>query len=136
MNASDVVVVAADVAVAAGLGWWFFGSKKTTDTAVDGGVQTVRVTIRDGYTPSRIRAQVGTPLRLVFDRQESGDCTSRVVFLDFGVSADLPAFTETTVEFSPTTVGDFGFACDMNMIHGVLTVRNRSGTRSRSGCVQ
>ena len=122
MNASDVVVVAADVAVAAGLGWWFFGSKKTTDTAVDGGVQTVRVTIRGGYTPSRIRAQVGTPLRLVFDRQESGDCTSRVVFPDFGVSADLPAFTETTVEFSPTTVGDFGFACGMNMIHGVLTV--------------
>jgi Cu+-exporting ATPase len=122
VNASDVVVVAADVAVAAGLGWWFFGSKKTTDTAVDGGVQTVRVTIRGGYTPSRIRAQVGTPLRLVFDRQESGDCTSRVVFPDFGVSADLPAFTETTVEFSPTTVGDFGFACGMNMIHGVLTV--------------
>ena len=87
-----------------------------------GDVQTVRITIRGGYTPSRIRARVGTPLRLVFDRQESGDCTSRVVFADFGVSADLPAFTETTVEFFPTIVGEFGFACGMNMIHGVLTV--------------
>lgn len=132
MNANDVVVVAADAAVAASLGWWFFGPKKTTDTAVDGGVQTVRVTIRGGYTPSRIRARVGTPLRLVFDRQESGDCTSRVVFPDFGVSADLPAFTETTVEFSPTTVGDFGFACGMNMIHGVLTVEE---TATQPGAV-
>ena len=124
MNANDVIVVAADAAVAAALGWWFFGPKKSTDTAVDGDVQTVRVTIRGGYTPSRIRARVGTPLRLIFDRQESGDCTSRVVFADFGVSADLPAFAETTVELSPTTVGEFGFACGMNMIHGVLTIEN------------
>ena len=122
MNVSDVGVVATDLAIAAGLGWWFFGPKKSTETAVEGDVQTVRVTVHGGYTPSRIRAHAGTPLRLVFNRQESGDCTSRVVFPDFGVSADLPAFTETAVELLPTSPGEFGFVCGMNMIHGVLTI--------------
>jgi Cu+-exporting ATPase len=121
MSASDVIVVAGDLAVAAGLGWWFFGPKHTTETALDGDVQTVHVTIHGGYTPNRIRARAGVPLRLVFDRQESGDCTSRVVFPDFGVSAELPAFAETTVELVPESSGEFGFACGMN-IHGVLAV--------------
>ena len=130
MNVTDVAVIAADLAIAAGLGWWFFGPKRSTATAVDGDVQTVRVTVHGGYTPSRIRAHAGTPLRLVFNRQESGDCTSRVVFPDFGVSADLPAFTETTVELLPTVPGDFGFACGMNMIHGVLTVEDDAAHQS------
>ena len=127
MNANDIVVVAADLAIAAGLGWWFFGPKKTTETALEGDAQTVRVTVHGGYSPNRIRARVGVPLRLVFDRQESGDCTSRVVFPDFGVSADLPAFAETTVELPPELPGEYGFACGMNMIHGVLTVEDCAG---------
>jgi len=124
VSANDAVVVAVDAAIAASLGWWFFGPKKSTETAVEGDVQTVRVTVHGGYSPSRIRARAGTPLRLVFNRQESGDCTSRVVFPDFGVSADLPAFAETTVELLPESPGDFGFACGMNMIHGVLLVED------------
>ena len=127
MSANDVVVVVADAIAAVGLGWWFFGPKKSAETSLEGDVQTVRVTIQGGYSPSRIRARSGTPLRLVFNRQESGDCTSRVVFPDFGVSADLPAFTETTVELLPESAGEFGFACGMNMIHGVLTVEDDPG---------
>ena len=131
MSTNDVVIVAADAVIAAGLGWWFFGPKKSTETAVEGDIQTVRVTVHGGYSPSRIRARAGTPLRLIFDRQETGDCTSRVVFPDFGMSADLPAFQETAVELLPTSPGEFGFACGMNMIHGVLTVDD--GTRSPVG---
>ncbi len=62
------------------------------------------------------------PLRLIFDRQEAGDCSSRVLFSDFGVSASLPAFERTTVDLVPDEVGEFGFACGMNMIHGRLLV--------------
>ena len=132
MSTSDVVVVAADLAVAAGLGWWFFGPKRTTVSALEGDVQTVRVTVRGGYSPNRISARAGVPLRLIFDRQESGDCTSRVVFPDLGVSAELPAFAETTVEMLPRNPGVFAFACGMNMIHGVLTVE---GSTSQSAVV-
>jgi len=129
VNPSDVIVVAVDVAIAAGLGWWFFGPKRAATTDVTDGVQSVRVTIRGGYTPSRITARAGVPLRLVFDRQESGDCTSRVVFLDLGVSSDLPAFTETTVDLPPEPAGEYGFACGLNMIHGVLVVADQ-GTKT------
>jgi Cu+-exporting ATPase len=54
----------------------------------------------------------------VFDRQEGGDCTSRVVFPDFEVSQTLPAFQRTNVEFTPDQAGDFGFVCGMSMVHG------------------
>jgi len=127
MSAGDVAVVAADIVAAAGLGWWFFGPKPMAEAAEAGGTQEVRVVVRGGYSPSRILAHAGVPLRLVFDRQESGDCTSRVVFPDFGVSADLPAFAETSVELRPESPGEFGFACGMNMIHGILTVEDSDG---------
>ncbi len=136
MSASDIVVVAVDLMVAAGLGWWFFGPKKTTTSELEGGVQTVHVTVRGGYSPNRISARTGVPLRLVFDRQESGDCTSRVVFPDLGVSAELPAFAQTVVEIVPDAPGVYAFACGMNMNHGVLTVDDESvsaTTRAATG---
>jgi Cu+-exporting ATPase len=130
MSVADVIVVAADLALGAGLAWWFFGPKHETATTVAGATQSVRVTVRGGYTPNRILVRVGVPLELVFDRQESGDCTSRVVFPDFGVSADLPAFAETTVHLVPEVVGEFGFVCGMNMVHGVLVVEGEIAAAS------
>ena len=56
------------------------------------------------------------------DRQESGECTNRVVFADLGVNAGLPAYTKTMVRLRPDRAGRFGFACGMNMIHGTLVV--------------
>jgi len=64
----------------------------------------------------------GVPLHIVFDRQESGDCTSRVVFPDFAVNRALPAFAHTAVQLMPDRAGEFGFACGMNMVHGTLVV--------------
>ena len=127
MSTTQIVIVGVDAVVAAGLGWWLFGVKPTTDMAFAGGVQEVRVTVRGGYSPNRIRARTGVPMRPVFDRQESGDCTSRVVFPDFGASADLPAFGESSLEFTPTAPGEYGFACGMNMIHGTLVVEDGVG---------
>jgi Cu+-exporting ATPase len=78
--------------------------------------------VRGGYHPDVIRVRQGVPVELVFDRQESGDCTSRVVFGDFALSAALPAFEQTTVRLTPARAGSFGFACGMNMVHGTLLV--------------
>lgn len=89
MSLSDVLVIAAVVMAVAALAWWFFGPKPAAEAELAGGVQEIRVRVRGGYAPSRIHARPGVPVRLVFDRQESGDCTSRVVFPDLGVSADL-----------------------------------------------
>jgi Cu+-exporting ATPase len=130
MNLFNVSVVAGDLAVGGGLAWWFFGPKHETSTIVAGATQSVRVTVRGGYTPNRILVRAGVPLELVFDRQESGDCTSRVVFPDFGVSADLPAFAQTTVHLVPEVAGEYGFVCGMNMVHGVLVVEGETGAAS------
>ena len=62
------------------------------------------------------------PVRLLFDRQESGDCSSRMVFSDFKVNQVLPAFETTTVELLPEEPGEYQFACGMNMLHGKLRV--------------
>jgi hypothetical protein len=49
------------------------------------------VTVKGGYRPEVIRVRQGVPVEPTFDRQESGDCTSLVVFPDFRASAALPA---------------------------------------------
>jgi Cu+-exporting ATPase len=122
MSTADIMVLIVAVAVVAGLGWYFFGPRRARTAQVADGVQRVEVTVRGGYQPELIRARQNVPLELVFDRQESGDCTSRVVFGDLGVNAALPAFTRTTVRLNPARAGSFGFACGMNMIHGTLVI--------------
>ena len=133
MSLNDILVIAAAAVVIAGLAWWFFGPEPAAETAEARGVQEIRVKVRGGYTPGRIRARPGVPVRLVFDRQESGDCTSRVVFPDLGVSAGLPAFAETAVELPALKPREYGFACGMNMIHGLLAVDGTAGGKPADG---
>ncbi|MFI7413496.1 heavy metal translocating P-type ATPase [Streptomyces sp. NPDC049627] len=122
MGAVDVVVVLASVLLVCALGWYFFGPRRAGAARLEGGVQRVEVTVRGGYTPDLIKVRQGTPVELVFDRQEAGECTSRVVFPDLKVGAGLPAHPRTTVRLNPEHPGSFGFACGMNMIHGTLLV--------------
>jgi Cu+-exporting ATPase len=122
VSAADVIVLFASTALIDGLGWFFFAPRKARTAEVRGGVQRLEVVVRGGYRPDVIRVLQGVPVELVFDRQESGDCTSRVVFGDFALSAALPAFARTTVRLDPVRAGSFGFACGMNMVHGTLIV--------------
>jgi Cu+-exporting ATPase len=122
MNVGDIIVVVTAVAALGGLGWFFFGPRKARTAELAGGVQRATVTVRGGYSPEELRVRQGVPVELVFDRQESGECTSRVVFPDFRVSTGLPAYQQTTVRLDPAEAGEFGFACGMNMIHGTLIV--------------
>jgi Cu+-exporting ATPase len=119
---AEILVSLGGVALIAALAWFFFGPRAVHGAELRRGVQEIEVTVKGGYSPNLIRAREGVPLRLVFDRQESGDCTSRVVFPDFGVSRSLAPFARTTVEFTPKRSGEFGFACGMNMVHGTLLV--------------
>ena len=122
MTGVEITVIAGGAAVIAVLVWFFFGPRRAEGAEMRGGFQEVEITVRGGYSPNLIRVRQGIPLRLVFDRQENSDCSSRVVFPDFGVSKSLAAFGRTTVELNPERVGEFGFACGMNMLHGILIV--------------
>ena len=104
-----LVTIGGAVAIAA-LAWFFFGPKKARAAEMRGGVQEIEITVKGGYSPDLIRLQQGVPVRLIFDRQEGSDCTSRVVFPDFQLSKSLPAFQRTSVEFTPDKAGEFGFA--------------------------
>ncbi|WP_282696573.1 heavy metal translocating P-type ATPase [Streptomyces sp. CC208A] len=128
MTGADVVVIVVAAGLIALLGRYFFGPRKAGTARLEGGVQRVDVTVRGGYSPSLIKVREGTPVELVFDRQEAGECTSRVVFPDLRVGAGLPAHTRTTVRLDPGRPGTFGFACGMNMIHGTLVVEPADGT--------
>jgi len=118
----DLVVILAGGALIGALAWFFFGPKRAASAQLRGGVQEVTVIVKGGFVPDVIQVTEGVPVRLTFDRQESGDCTSKVVFPDFQLSQTLPAFAQTTVELLPTEPGTFGFACGMNMVHGRLLV--------------
>jgi plastocyanin domain-containing protein len=81
------------------------------------GAQRAVVTVRGGYHPEVVRGAEGAPVELIFDRQESGECTSRVVFPELGVTATLPAHERTTVRLYPDRAGSYEFACGMNKTH-------------------
>ncbi len=122
MSVIDGVVLVGAL-VLTGLGaWYFFGPKKYHQAELAEGVQIIRVTVKGGYSPDVIQVAPGVPVRILFDRQESGDCSSRVVFPDFHVNQALPAYATTAVEFLPQEPGEYEFACGMNMIRGRILV--------------
>lgn len=79
MSAAQIIVTLAGAISIAVLACFFFRSRTATEAVEQGGVQEVRVVVPGGYSPDEIRARTGLPLRIVFDRQEDGDCSSRVV---------------------------------------------------------
>jgi Cu+-exporting ATPase len=124
MDGSQLAVTLGGVGAIGLLAWYFFGPKQSHAARVMGNVQEIVVTVKGGYSPDVIRVRKGVPLRLIFDRKEAGECSSRVVFPDFQVSKTLAPFAKTTLEFTPDKAGEFGFACGMNMLHGTLIVED------------
>ena len=119
---------------AAALTWlvlrFFFGMQKATAGAMDasGERQSATITVKGGYSPAVISMRTGTPITLTFDRQETGECTSHVVFADAGLDAMLPGNATTDVELPALPAGEYPFACGMNMVHGLLRVEGEDGS--------
>jgi plastocyanin domain-containing protein len=123
VDATAVGVIVAGVLLIAFILWYFFGEKDRTAAEVrEGGMQQVKVTVKGGYSPDVIVVKQGVPLRLDFYRDETASCSEQVIFGDFGIARDLPAFRTTPVEFTPEKAGEFTFTCGMNMLRGKLIV--------------
>ena len=110
------------------MSWYFFGPKRYHQAELDDGFQVIKVTVTGGYSPNVIQVRPGTPVRLLFDRRESGDCSSRVVIPDFTVNQVLPAVKTTSVELVPEVAGEYEFACGMSMIHGKVRAVGEAAT--------
>jgi plastocyanin domain-containing protein len=109
--------------------WWFLGRKQQQQQAIQSnGVQEVLITVDGGYRPDRVIVVVDEPVRLSFDRLDSNSCLDEVLIPDFGISTHLPVGQTTTVEFTPTKVGEYAFTCGMRMFRGVIEVKERNPT--------
>ena len=111
MSVSQYVVTAVGLAAIVWVLWYFLLSKgSATEAPTAAGVQEVRVVVKGGYTPDTIVVRVGQPVRLQFYRDETADCSDRVVFEDFGIDTvmvELAAETsiiEKTLSTPPTSL--------------------------------
>jgi plastocyanin domain-containing protein len=104
--------------------WWFLGRKQQQQQAIQSnGLQEVLITVDGGYRPDRIIVNIGEPVRLSFDRLDRNSCLDEVLIPDFGISTRLPVGQTTTVEFTPTKIGEYAFTCGMRMFRGVIEVK-------------
>ncbi|HWV38209.1 MAG TPA: cupredoxin domain-containing protein [Vulgatibacter sp.] len=69
----------------------------------------------DGFTPSRIEAEAGKPLTLVFVRVAEKSCMTSVIFPELGIEKDLPLNEEVAIEIEPKADGPITFQCPMGM---------------------
>jgi plastocyanin domain-containing protein len=123
MDATEIGVVIGGIALIVLVLWYFFGKRQRTAAIVsESGVQEIDVTVKGGYSPDVIVVQEGKPVHLNFYRDETSSCSEQVVFGDFGIVRDLPAYKTTTIEFTPKKTGEFLFTCGMNMLRGRLIV--------------
>jgi plastocyanin domain-containing protein len=123
MDWSEIFVAVAGVCLIAFVLWYFFGEReRASATLSESGLQEIKVTVKGGYSPDVIVVRKGVPVRLNFYRDETASCSEQVIFGDFNIARDLPAYKTTAVEFTPDRAGEFTFTCGMNMLRGKLIV--------------
>lgn len=123
MDTTEIAVIIGGVTAIVFVIWYFFGERETVAASVnEDGTQEVRITVRGGYSPDVVVVRRGVPVRFDFYRDETDSCSEQVIFGDFGIARDLPAFKTTSIEFTPDKTGEFTFTCGMNMMRGKLIV--------------
>lgn len=132
MHATDWTVIAAGLGAIAWVNWYFFVAGRRAPAAVATAMTTaagsvasaqpaeVTIVVDGGYSPSTVRVKAGQPVRLVFDRRDTGSCSEEVVFPDFGVRRFLPTGQKTPIDITPPKPGRYEFMCGMSMLRGTL----------------
>ncbi len=128
MNLADVLVVLAGGAFMAWELWYFLAPRKPRDKdeLPRTEVQEVRIVVRGGYYPDTVVVETGRPVRLRFYRDETADCSERVIFETLGIDRTLPAFQTTTVEFTPRKPGDYPFRCGESVLRGRIVAQQQT----------
>lgn len=119
------LVVIGAVLAAVAIIWWFFGRRKTVAVMAQqqGDKQVVEIIVDGGYLPSVVELQCGVPAEIIFIRKDRSSCFEEVVLPDFGISTHLPIGKPHSVLVHPDTVGEFTYACGMNMFFGKVVVK-------------
>lgn len=127
IGGTDWVVILIGVAAIAWVNWYFFVAGRTAAPSValaaghgGPGIGEQVIVVDGGYSPATISVKVGQPVRLIFDRRDSGNCSDEVVLPDFGVRRFLPTGERTVIEVTPPSAGRYEFMCGMSMHRGAL----------------
>ncbi|MDQ3713762.1 MAG: cupredoxin domain-containing protein [Acidobacteriota bacterium] len=119
MDATEIIVLIGGIVLIALTLWYFFGERESVSAKLSAsGLQENKVVVKGGYSPDIIVVKKGVPVRLNFYRDETSSCSELIVFSDFGIAKDLPAYQITPIEFVPYKTGEFNFVCGMNMLRG------------------
>ena len=135
MSPIDAVVIALGIALIVGELWFFLGPRKLpsihrTATAP----QEIKVLVKGGYEPDTIPVEAGRPVRLLFYRDETDECSERVIFESLGIEKELKAFQTTPVDFKLDSPGDYPFHCGLSVMHGrVVAQVGSEGARANLG---
>jgi plastocyanin domain-containing protein len=123
VDATEIGVIVVGAGLIALVLWYFFGERERVEArTVAGGVQEIDITVKGGYSPDVISVRAGRPVRLNFYRDETDSCSERVVFGDFRIARELPAYKTTSIEFTPERAGEFTWTCGMSMMRGKFVV--------------
>ena len=123
MDTAEIIVLIGGVGLIILTLWYFFGEREKISVARNEfGVQEINIKVKGGYSPDVIVVKKDVPVRLNFYRDETSSCSEQVIFGDFDIAQNLPAFKTTSIEFTPEKTGVFNFACGMNMLRGKLIV--------------
>ncbi|MFA6042833.1 MAG: cupredoxin domain-containing protein [Patescibacteria group bacterium] len=102
--------------------WLRFQRQQEAAVQTSSGVQQQTIVVRAAYKPNVVSIRTGTPIELIFDRQEDTECSRFVTFEDLHIRQDLPAFQKTIVNLPALPKGEVLFTCDMGMYQGKLVI--------------
>ena len=98
----------------------------TAGTVAADGVRHVAIEAnKDGYVPDKIVGKPGEKLLLVFTRTIDANCLSQLKTPE-GKLVDLPMNKPVEVAVTVPQTGEVGFACGMDMFHGVVVAQPAS----------
>lgn len=100
--------------------YWFFLMKKEKEVSVEGEVDII---VSGGYSPEVILIHKGKTTKINFLRKDPSSCLEEVVLPDFKIKRKLPLNQKVTVEVTPQKIGEYRFACGMNMFYGKIIVK-------------
>ncbi|HEY6829071.1 MAG TPA: cupredoxin domain-containing protein [Gemmatimonadaceae bacterium] len=129
INGTDWAVIVAGIGAIGWVNWYFFVAGRSPAPVANASSrgeaqQEYTITVEGGYSPAVVRVKAGRPVRLVFDRRDSGSCSEEIVFPDFGIRRFLPTGKKTVVDITPPKAGRYEFTCGMSMLHGALVAED------------
>jgi plastocyanin domain-containing protein len=122
MDPTQIAVVSVAALVALFISLFFFGPRGRTRAAAADGLQTVELTVDNGYRPDRIVVKAAVPVRLQALRADRSPCSEQLVLPDLGITRHLPTGKVVTIDLPALRPGQYEFTCGMNMLRGRLMV--------------